>query len=86
MQKTEVTFLSEMNIILMIFLYCDLVLFWNRSIGEQVELVLMVVLGLTTETTRVFGCSLKLYKHSLSFNSLLSRGSAYICKSYNTIQ
>jgi hypothetical protein len=45
MQKTEVTFLSEMNIILMIFSYCDMVLFWNRSIGEQVDLVLMVVLG-----------------------------------------
>ena len=59
MQKIEVTFLSEMNIILMIFSYCDMVLFWNRSIGEQVDLVLMVVLGLTTETTRVFGCWLK---------------------------
>jgi len=55
------------------------VLFWNRNIGEQVELVLMVVLGLTTETSRVFGGWLKLYKNSLSFNSLLSRGSAHRC-------
>ena len=46
----------------------------------------VVVLSLTTEMTRVFGCWLKLYKNSLSFNSLLSRGSAYRCKSYSIIQ